>query len=401
MKQKYNVDIITTDGCNLRCKYCVESGFQGHTQKFKKVETTILHKLGDKIDALLLNPWFNDGFDSVRVNFWGGEPTLNLEAMQYMLDRYADNDRVCFYVFTNAYNMEQFLKLYVKYKDVTVGDSYGEPKFGMQISYDGLPVQNIKRVTVNEKTTGDKVRENIIKCIDLKVPVVLHPVITVDTFKNMFDCYLDYLDLYKYALSVYEKGQNFPRINYSPNLDYFNDNSNNFKLEYFDDLYDNMLKIAEHMKNEQISRPNLFKMSGEFFPWTSNFKQTSLCSVGTSITAMDGDGDFYFCHGAFFQSDPDTKQHFHIASVYDEDEKWISKIQQVSNDCSKHRTEVPEKCTTCTTKMCLRCQVVSFARSEKKAFWDRWTDYNASNFNCKLFNLITLYDKKIKHLMDK
>lgn len=390
-KPNYNIDIITTDGCNLRCKYCTEAGFQHNTQKFTSIKGEVLDKLIEKIDYMIQSDWFHQEFSAVRINFWGGEPTLNVPAIEKLLTQYEHENRVVFYIFTNAYSMDKLFPILEKYKNMDMGQS--AYKLGMQISYDGLPVQNVKRLTRNGEQTSEIVRENIKKCIDANIPFGVHPVITTDTFKLMYDSYLDYLDLYKYLQegTTNKNPNRFQRINigYSPNLDYFNTETDNFKLEYISDLYSSMSKIGKHFKETGL------KTNSHFFLWLNNHRQTNLCSVGRHITAMDGKGKFYFCHGAFFQVNEENQKSFTVTNIDKSHEEWLDDLRNTSIKCAEHHHDIPDKCRTCETQYCLRCQIVSYNNSDKKEFWDKWTDYNSNNFNCKLFNLITLFRTKI------
>ncbi len=390
--QRYNIDIITTDGCNFRCKYCVEAGFFDKHNKFENVSIETLKALSEKIDYFLEHNWFKSNFSGVRVNFWGGEPTLNMPGMEFLINKYMDDPRIIFYVFTNGYKIDKLIPLIQKCNRNT-DLRKNEQKFGMQISYDGKPIQDLQRVTKQGNATSETVRNNIKKCVDADIPFVIHPVVTVDTFKYMYESYLDYFDLYKYAMNR-DPGNNTCRnISYSPNLDYFNDNSNVFKEEYLTDIYDNMLKIAQH-KKEHLN-PN-----HQFFNWLSPQNQKALCSVGTNITAVDSLGDFYVCHGAFFQTDETIKKKFYVGSLSDDNEDWVNKLRRVSDSCKVYHFKTPDKCNDCDAKICLRCQIVASVKSNKSTFWEQWIDYNAGDFNCKLFKLITYYSNKINKLVD-
>ena len=76
---KYNNDrlvitILTNMGCNLGCKYCHENGFMDH-------------KILDDVQINKINNWIssqvkNGQYKNVTIYFYGGEPTINMHAIE-------------------------------------------------------------------------------------------------------------------------------------------------------------------------------------------------------------------------------------------------------------------------------------------------------------------------------
>ncbi len=72
-KRELRATVLTTWACNLACPYCIEGDKTtgGHMSSSVAAGT-----------AKWLNDVSDDGFESVRVMFYGGEPLLNISAME-------------------------------------------------------------------------------------------------------------------------------------------------------------------------------------------------------------------------------------------------------------------------------------------------------------------------------
>jgi len=303
---------------------------------------------------------------------------LNIKAIRYLTDRYKTNSRVVFCVFTNAFKADKLFDIITETNTYTT--NIEQHKFSIQISYDGLPIQNLNRVSSTGSETGEVVRANILKAIDMNLPITIHPVITPDAFKLMYEAYLDFRDIVKY-----QKRKNSDRaIGYNPFPDYFNDLSKTWKPEYIDDLYNSLEKILKKEKVDGVS----------YFGWNTNKQRRALCSVGVDIIAMSIDGRFYKCHGAFF-SDFENREKHYVTTVDEDHNTWVKTIKKVNLEHQKYHFVEPDKCKSCDADFCLRCQIAAHKFSDKEDYFDRFTDYNSNNFACKMFNLMTLFKQKI------
>jgi len=149
-------DLILTEDCNLRCKYCFEKD-----SKYKK--SYMSYDTAKQAADFLFNNAFKHHLDNIQLNFTGGEPLLNLDVMikffRYAVEKANKyNMKVSFLILTNGtiYNkqFEEFiLEWYKAIKHVNI-----------QISIDGVPESHDKnRTTVNGKSTSGIVLENAIK----------------------------------------------------------------------------------------------------------------------------------------------------------------------------------------------------------------------------------------------
>jgi uncharacterized protein len=74
MKKKIIIDLMIVNACNKMCDYCCIK-FDG-----KKLEK---ENIGFLINYLEKN---SEIYDSCLINFFGGEPLLNFEAVKYFIE---------------------------------------------------------------------------------------------------------------------------------------------------------------------------------------------------------------------------------------------------------------------------------------------------------------------------
>ena len=101
----FNLEIATVSKCNMACTYC----FEGEELKTKKKQTPEnLDDIINKIEEMLYNPDFQKTYpQGICVNFWGGEPTLNVEwnkTLRLKLSEKSYYDKISFVMYSNGYN---------------------------------------------------------------------------------------------------------------------------------------------------------------------------------------------------------------------------------------------------------------------------------------------------------
>jgi organic radical activating enzyme len=93
----------------MRCTYCFE---HGHFDKKQKPSDELTKNIKEKIDYAISNKEFLRNFDGFCINFWGGEPTLNQDFIEELINYYKENNRVHFFIYTNGYHFtERFILL--------------------------------------------------------------------------------------------------------------------------------------------------------------------------------------------------------------------------------------------------------------------------------------------------
>lgn len=362
----YNIDLTLTDNCNMACVYCFEKDsfntrFFEHLNLFMK-----------RIDELLDSSFFKNNFHMLNIGFWGGEPTLNSNAIRRVIDKYGDDDRVKFFLFSNGYNIEEIKHLLLKYKDKYLEG--GHPKFCIQISYDGIPVHDINRPSKNKRElTSTKVRNNIIWVDENKIPSTIKSTITPATFKYLPDSYLDIRNLYY----LYSKESHFRNNRFFPTIDYYN--IEKYTESEFErakkELEESLVKISS-MEIDHFKKYNRF-----FFSWFSPNK--ALCSAGRDMVSIDIDGKIYKCHGCLYLEE-EKKDHY-VTDL--KDSNFIKKLEETNQFHCHNFGFLPIECSNCYASFCLKCNVVKYSNSDKKEYIDRWRDYPIQKRLCELYKL--------------
>lgn len=159
LKYKYNpsvfpVTIVTTSACNFRCKYCFEEA--ARTSKQLDQETC------DGIIEWLKKWMINTRYRCLHLVFYGGEPLLNIDKIDYLCEKiklWCDDHRIefKFTLQTNGF----FLTPQLVDRYVPLGLT------SVRISLDGVGERHDRnRVLIDGKGTFDVIMENILDCVD-------------------------------------------------------------------------------------------------------------------------------------------------------------------------------------------------------------------------------------------
>jgi sulfatase maturation enzyme AslB (radical SAM superfamily) len=361
MKQSITIDLNVTGQCNLRCSYCIESG-----QYTLASCEAIVPEFCAFIDRLVKAEY------SVTIGFWGGEPTLKPEVLANIVNRYRDNIDVKFMIYTNGFNLSpEVLGLIYSLKDIIIN---GSPKFFTQISYDGMPIQDVKRQR-GSKGTSDEVRSTIRWASQNGIPYSIKSTIPVDMLKHLFEAYTDINDL------------SGSRSGYYPSLDYFNDLKDTGSLDQnLQEMRDNLKRIAAYMLSA--------KRKGQpctDFKWFTNSK--SDCTAGINMFSVDITGLIYVCHGCFYSSK--KADHF-IGYITDP----ISILDTAREKHMAFEAISPAECQTCEATFCARCNTARYSISEKETYGERWKDYTNNPTLCRIFKEIGLVSRAYQKLLN-
>jgi uncharacterized protein len=354
-KREFHMDLNLTNQCNLRCTYCVEAGL------FKsKSCSEMLPRFYTWIDRFVNSQYFKDRYDSLNIALWGGEPTLEWKAIIEVMSRYLGDPRVQFFLYTNGYNHTEELKTFIldvvtKHKE----DPKKYPYFFVQISYDGMPLQDMFRKTVGGKPSSERVIDTIRWAQENKVPHAVKSTITVESLKYLHAAWKDISDLSAGSL------------NYFPTLDYYNPiNAEGVAAldTYIEDMKTNMKRIAaDTLRAQAVGR------MVSPFRWFSSSKET--CSAGQKLFSVDVDGQVYACHAAPYS----PRKSDHIVGVLEDD------FSIFDASAAKHRGFRPVECSSCEAMFCVVCSVSKYRTSTKEAYLERWTDYTAEEASCRVY----------------
>ena len=365
----FSFDISMTDACNFRCSYCFEEGCYNPARMSQKTaEQTIL-----AIKQFLNSDLFKTNYDILQLGFWGGEPTLNVDTMNYFISSFAEDKRVKYFIYTNGYNITPIMQTLLDYNTIDALDN--TPKLFTQISYDGNPIHDNKRHHVDGSTTSKKVYDNIELLHISKIPYSIKSTITPDSFKYMFDAYMDIRDRHIKLNNTF-LGHNWKNGVYFPTIDYNTLVIENFD-NYYNDLRKSLLKIAKEEYN-YYTQHNRF-----FFSWFNN--NLAICSAGLHMACIDTTGEVYKCHGCLYS---DNKNDHYIGTV--------NNVLDIVKTRQKHLNQIqilPEQCKKCYAEYCLKCNSSKYDFSKKMNYMERWTDYTVQPYLCEFYKLNT----KIKH----
>lgn len=350
----YCIEITTTQTCNFRCSYCFENNSQLNLSHNLEKD---FHLLTKRIDDLLNSDWFKSEFDGLEICFWGGEPTINFKMIKKILDIYKDNEMVYFFIYSNGSFPKRLFKMVE-----TLKDQPGPPninKFRFQISYDGNPIHDLCRRTVSNKPSSQIVIKNIDYLINKGLKTVLKATCPIEYIKYIPDCWDDVHNLYK----KYKKD-----ISYALTLDYHE------KLST-DDLIEAEKVLLSVAKKE-------YKFYKEYGHFLSNIfmRNKRLCSSGRNMTAIDVDGEAYFCHGAIYC---DKKEDFHYNSIYNDD--FVEKIKKMYEFIPIANQK--KECEHCVALMCLKCNVIKYVRSKKTGFIEKFHDFLSQPDHCEYYKI--------------
>lgn len=160
----YQLTIILTSDCNLRCKYCfVKGGVDKQVIQFDMIQSAIEKAI---VNAKRRNK------KGILITFFGGEPTLELnlikKAVDYSRDLCLKNELVAKYGITTngVFNTE-------------IAEYLSEQNFFITISSDGVPeIQDLQRVFSNGKGSAEYVRKTIKYFVEHKANVLVRMTVT-------------------------------------------------------------------------------------------------------------------------------------------------------------------------------------------------------------------------------
>jgi uncharacterized protein len=357
MANSFHIDINSTKNCNLRCTYCFE--VKNNFIQNKNFEEPDL--LINWIHEFMKTPEFTNNYDDLAINFWGGEPTLNQDLYEKIINEFDKNTKVRFFMYTNGFQFNDFyINSFKKLQEKKVN---GHPKIVIQISYDGNPIHDFDRVTINNKGSAYNVAETINQLKLHNIYHVLKSTIAPENFKYMFEAYKDVLSL---------------APNYFPTIDlhkvYTDDDD---FIKYGQDLYENLIQIAVYEKK--------YNKKGTF-AWFARSNK-ALCSAGVNMIAIDINGNILPCHGALYT---DYDEHL-MGNIKD-----INNIPEIINKLKWFKTfsrNEPQECKECDNNFCLRCNITKFETSKKETYEEKWSDHNNQKYLCYFFDILNIVVK--------
>lgn len=343
----FSIEVTTTDSCNFDCDYCFEREFNVTRSILDKNYDTLVERMNELIDS----EWLDTIADDIQITFWGGEPSLNLTMIEDIVRDFKDDKRISFFIYTNGSRIEELLPTLMSVK----------PRFRVQVSYDGLPIHDLRRTDRKGEKTSHIIRKAITLLKENGIPFGLKSTVMYEDFKYIPEAWDD----------IYKLKQEFDKgIKYALTVDYHNIKV----LDYIDEIEEALLKISRkeikyHKETEEFLS-NIFSSSKR------------ICQTDRMIT-IDTKGKVYFCHGCIYS---DVSEKLHFTDIFDDD--FVKKVEDNFNKFSKGK-EVPiEECSECVALSCLRCSVKKFENSSKSDLVEKWYDYPCQKDLCSYYKLI-------------
>jgi uncharacterized protein len=171
-----NLCLVLSQDCNMRCIYCYENG--GSFNKTRKImDCSTIKKIVDW--------WISkipQEISLVRVEFYGGEPLLNISGFMYAIEYINEkmkqlNKKVRYFVITNGTLINGEILEVLKINKVTV-----------TLSIDGdRESQNVNRRLLGNQDSYDIVIQNLHRLLDLNVRVLARITMTQGNVKRLFN----------------------------------------------------------------------------------------------------------------------------------------------------------------------------------------------------------------------
>jgi radical SAM protein with 4Fe4S-binding SPASM domain len=367
LKGVYGFEITTTEACNFNCRYCFE---RDHKPNEKTLTADVLIP---KIKQLLESDWFKDQYCGIKLILWGGEPTLNMGLCTALMNEFSEDERVCFFIYTNGSTAYEMLPAYKQLKDKPFIKK--EPKkLTVQISYDGNPLHDQNRVFRNGDPTSDTVYEAIALLHRMGIDYGLKATMAWDDFKHLPETWTDFKILHD---------QFGPKIKYALTVDYYNVQFSQYREEVEEALMKTAQKEIKFHQEYDYFLSNIFRNS------------QAICATGRSMAVINTNGDILNCHGSIYSK---YSKDLTYASIFDED--FINSIER-ANELYKDNHIEPEVCQQCHATSCLRCNVKKYEESKKETHLEKWFDYPAQTDLCEYYRLVGKISAAIGSILRK
>ncbi|NTW33466.1 MAG: radical SAM protein [Bacteroidetes bacterium] len=144
-----DIEFDIQESCNLRCTYCyLQSGEKKGNKIFTK---SIFDCFFDKYKKTINKD------KKINISFWGGEPLINFDLIEYIVTKFSSFKGINFLVVTNGTLINKKIALFCKSNNVR-----------LQISLDGNEkTHNSLRKDKKGRATYDKILSNIELCKSL------------------------------------------------------------------------------------------------------------------------------------------------------------------------------------------------------------------------------------------
>jgi radical SAM protein with 4Fe4S-binding SPASM domain len=256
----YNITLIVTEDCNLRCSYC----FEHHKSKKKMNLPTARRTLDDLLSH-------DTGFQWVNIEFSGGEPMLNFELIQqvfyYVKTTFpSDSRKFTFNIGTNGTVLTEEMKAWLeRFPCITIG-----------LSLDGTKEVHDR----NRCNSYDRVMDNLnfFKLYNVPVKMTIGPT----TIPHLTECitHIHQLGFAVEANVVFEDVWGNPKN----------------KAALLHTYAEELAKLVNYYDAHRELKPPFLIDGGIEALLQSWDDDHRFCGSGTNMVAVDPEGRYFPCH---------------------------------------------------------------------------------------------------------
>ncbi len=339
--ESLELKINTTHNCNLECTYC-------YANKYRESSLNMTEKTADNVIEFI-NHEFNN-FKKIHITFFGGEPFLNFNIIEYMcvkiMNNNANSKEYSFSAITNgtilSYHILEILKKY---------------NFSLTISIDGPPIiHNRLRKFNNNRNTFNVMYKNVKQLLKNNIALMYEATYTslhkkMNISKNEVSKYINEIGINNgYIVNV----SNAIDLNFKEKQK-FSNNIEDFYNEYF--------------------------FSEALYNFANKLSSKYICNIGKTHFIVTPKGDLFPCQ-LFID---DSKKYF-LGNVNAENvkldfDKNLSKLKPLDKDINKN---------------CKKCWARNICKDCPGFYYDRTTKINYDEEYCnKIRKSLELFLKKL------
>jgi sulfatase maturation enzyme AslB (radical SAM superfamily) len=343
----FTIEVTTTDACNFDCEYCFEREFEPKLSILDKNYELLTLRMNE----LMNSDWLKSIADTIQITFWGGEPSLNLTMIKNIVRDFKNDERVSFFIYTNGSKIKELMPTLLSVK----------PRFRVQVSYDGMPIHDMRRKTRGGHVTSKNVKESLHLLEKNGIPFGIKSTVMHKDFKYIPEAWDD----------IYELDKQFnTNLRYALTVDYHNLKVN----EYFNEIENALIKVA--------GRERKFFKDNERFLSNIFSANKRICQTDRMVT-FDTKGRVYFCHGSIYSTCSDE---LYFTDMFQDN--FAKTVEENFKRFNEKKGIPVEECVECIALSCLRCNVKKFENSSKDKLVDRWYDYPCQKELCSYYKLI-------------
>lgn len=361
-KNTFSLDITTTEFCNFKCSYCFEEN-----KKLRK-RTYNLSDMKIFIEKLISNEIFMKEYKMLTLNFWGGEPTLEVDDILYYIKTFHDNPCINYFIYTNGTlrnNIDAIINCCKTYDCLD--------KLTLQISWDGNPVHDKHRISNNKLYDSKYTEQQIERYVNMGVRVDLKATLLPQDFSSLPEIWDSYYQLNKRLNTDFS---------YIPTID-----QTYYGKEYLQDFEMSISEICAREINY------IYEYGHTLLNWFG--RESHTCSYRNNMLCVDVCGDIYPCHGFLYENEQ-IKYCELLGNILDD--SFI--IEYMNNIYRYPILEEPDCCKQCEATYCVSCCVKNSINSDKESSYERWFDRKLTD-RCEYFKLFGIYDKALHRVITK